>query len=157
MQGSCTAHDWQRLSLLPCSPCCSDVPPPLPRSEDEVPVGGYRWTPTREALAILRQLATAQVEHVGGGRRGFGGWMHALLSQLAASCARPASCPIGLQALPLQAFVTTPSSPLSPRRRLCQLLAPPATPSRPLGLQVNLAILESTGIAGAVAQLRNHR
>ncbi|EFN59254.1 hypothetical protein CHLNCDRAFT_49761 [Chlorella variabilis] len=39
----------------------SDSPPPLPTSELDTPLGGWSWTPTVEALAILRELSTAQV------------------------------------------------------------------------------------------------
>ncbi|KAL4424785.1 hypothetical protein ABPG77_000825 [Micractinium sp. CCAP 211/92] len=60
----------------------SDMPPPIPTSELDTPVGGWRWTPTQEALALLDELRASPV---------------------------------------------------------------------------NLSLLESSGIAGAVAQLRNHR
>lgn len=39
----------------------SDLPPPLPTSVLHVPVGGWSWTSTGEALRLLRELAAAQV------------------------------------------------------------------------------------------------
>lgn len=39
----------------------SDMPPPPPASEDDVPLGGLRWVPTQEALAILQELSRSKV------------------------------------------------------------------------------------------------
>eukprot|EP00887_Chlorella_sp_A99_P005279 scaffold1.g5279.t1 len=47
-----TFKAWERR----LSACISDLPPPLPTSELDVPVGGWAWTPTGEALAILQEL-----------------------------------------------------------------------------------------------------
>ena len=100
------------------------TPRPLPRAalhtELDTPVGGWRWTPTVEAAAILQELAQAEVG-IGAGA-GAGGRA-------------------GGQA----------DWPQRRARRLPHVRLAASTPA-----QVNLALLESTGISRAVAQLRTH-
>lgn len=115
------------LHLRPAAPCARLTR--LCRHQSiAAQVGGWRWTSTAEALRILGELSTARVGLLGFWGRG---WEE---SNGAAGEAAPARHSV------------------APQRRpptLHPFALPPA--------QMSLALLESTGIAGAVAQLRNHR
>jgi len=52
-----TVSAWARL----LSGHISDVEPPVPSSAAVTPLGGVRWVPTGEALAVLNQLAAMNV------------------------------------------------------------------------------------------------